>query len=64
MSQIEDIMYSAIRLGITKQMFDRVSQLKKESKHKHTMLSELYSLAFDDITDDQTKSNHANNLKQ
>ena len=53
-------MYSAIRLGITKQMFDRVSQLKKESKHKHTMLSELYSLAFDDITNDQNKSNHAN----
>ena len=53
-----------MELGISKQVFDRVSQLKRESKHKYTMLSELYNLAFDDITNDQTKKNHANNLKQ
>ena len=64
MSNIEEIIYSAMELGISKQVFDRVSQLKRESKHKYTMLSELYNLAFDDITNDQTKKNHANNLKQ
>ena len=31
----------------------------------HTCLAKaLYSLEFDDITNDQTKSNHTNNLKQ
>lgn len=53
-----------MELGISKQVFDRVSQLKANSKHKHTEVSELYNLAFEDITNDQTKGNHINNLKQ
>lgn len=37
----------------------------KKTIATHTCLAKaLYSLEFDDITNDQTKSNHTNNLKQ
>lgn len=45
MPQIEDILYTALSLGVTEEVFDRVSKLK--AQHKHTELAKLYSLALD-----------------
>lgn len=49
MCNIEDIMYEAHKMGIKKEVFDKVSELKKEEKYKYTPLSEIYGLAFEKV---------------
>lgn len=46
MSRIEDVVYEAYDLGLKDEVFTKVSNLKKEKKHKYTELSDLYDLAL------------------
>tara|TARA_R110000751_G_scaffold37156_4_gene90323 strand:- start:2618 stop:2974 length:357 start_codon:yes stop_codon:yes gene_type:complete len=49
MSKIEDTMYEAHKMGIKKEVFDKVGELRKEKKHKYTPLNEVYELAFEKV---------------
>tara|TARA_R110002020_G_scaffold113236_2_gene260290 strand:- start:31267 stop:31623 length:357 start_codon:yes stop_codon:yes gene_type:complete len=49
MCNIEDIMYEAHKMGIKKEVFDKVGELRKEKKHKYTPLNEVYELAFEKV---------------
>jgi uncharacterized protein (UPF0335 family) len=55
MCKIEDILYEAHKMGLKKEVFEEVSNLKKIKKHKYTPLSEMYELAFKKIKENGGK---------
>jgi len=48
MAKIEDIVYSAIDLGVRDELFDTVKRLRHEYSTFHP-LSEIYEIAFNEI---------------
>jgi len=46
MSQIEEVMYEALDLGITKEVFDEVKVLKEKEENRFVSLNDLYYLAL------------------
>lgn len=50
MTTIEDIMYEAHYLGITDEVFKKVSKLKEKKKHRFTDLNTLYTKAFNKVS--------------
>ncbi len=49
MSNIEDIMYEAYRLGITGDVFDEVEKLKNKEDNRYCTPYDLYDRAFYNI---------------
>ena len=49
MSNIEDIMYEAYRLGITGDVFDEVEKLKNKEENKYCSPYDIYNKAFYNI---------------
>lgn len=46
MSQIEEVMYEALDLGITKEVFEEVKVLKEKEENRFVSLNDLYCLAL------------------
>ena len=46
MSQIEEVMYEALDLNLTREVFEEVRGLKSKEENKFVSLDDIYYLAF------------------